>query len=58
MTTPTPPSGELPEEPRYLRLRNGFTVAPDGSEEATYGQYVTRAAIDARRALSAENGGK
>lgn len=34
-----------------LRLRNGFTVRPDGSEEPTYGYYVTE---DCYRTLERE----
>ena len=40
--TITPPART--ERPmNYLKLRNGFRVRLDGSEEPTYGEYVTRA---------------
>lgn len=43
---------ELPEEPNYLRLRNGFEVDGDGNEQPTYGQYVIRSVHDALRAVA------
>lgn len=43
------PLGAGMVEPDVLRLRNGFMVAPDGSEIPTYGYYVKKSDFDALR---------
>jgi hypothetical protein len=42
---------QVPEEPNWLRLRNGFIGNADGSETPTYGQYATRKDYDTLRDL-------
>ena len=46
-----PASQGLPEEPNFIRLRNGFSYNADGDQIPSYGEYVTRKDYNALRSL-------